>query len=166
MKNPCHDCGAKPGEFHKPNCDVERCPFCGGQLISCNCVYRMLGKEFGWTYKPEIVKSNRRSSSDLVIPLDYTVSNPLGDGRTMFSHPTDGLPEKVYNEGLTPEMQKRWEELLAKEGKLPLDGRVAGRSRVRRVRLLLLLRPRSQGRGRSGALGSMQQGPSRCRTRP
>jgi hypothetical protein len=31
------DCGARPGEFHRPDCDVEQCPYCGGQLISCDC---------------------------------------------------------------------------------------------------------------------------------
>lgn len=33
----CHDCGAKLGEFHHDNCDMEECPCCGFQLISCDC---------------------------------------------------------------------------------------------------------------------------------
>lgn len=34
----CHDCGASVGEPHHVGCDVERCPRCEGQLISCDCV--------------------------------------------------------------------------------------------------------------------------------
>lgn len=49
----CHDCGAKEGEVHAYGCDMERCPFCGWQLISCDCAYRMLGLEDRWTYGPE-----------------------------------------------------------------------------------------------------------------
>lgn len=33
----CHDCGCMPGQFHYGGCDVERCPVCGMQLISCDC---------------------------------------------------------------------------------------------------------------------------------
>jgi hypothetical protein len=33
----CPDCGAKAGEFHRPGCDIEQCPYCGQQLISCDC---------------------------------------------------------------------------------------------------------------------------------
>jgi hypothetical protein len=36
---PCHDCRVLKGEFHVPSCDVEECPVCGGQLISCDCEF-------------------------------------------------------------------------------------------------------------------------------
>ena len=32
---PCHDCGAMPGEYHHCGCDVEECPICHGQFLSC-----------------------------------------------------------------------------------------------------------------------------------
>lgn len=33
----CHDCNIKHGGKHHPGCDVERCPRCKGQLITCGC---------------------------------------------------------------------------------------------------------------------------------
>ena len=41
----CRDCGVAEGELHDFGCDMEKCPFCGGQLVSCRCVYKVLGIE-------------------------------------------------------------------------------------------------------------------------
>lgn len=37
IKPNCHDCAARIGEFHVPNCDVEECPNCKGQMLGCGC---------------------------------------------------------------------------------------------------------------------------------
>lgn len=33
----CHDCGVERGRMHHRKCDMETCPRCLGQLISCEC---------------------------------------------------------------------------------------------------------------------------------
>lgn len=35
----CGDCGVRPGGFHHLGCDVQRCPLCAGQMISCGCQF-------------------------------------------------------------------------------------------------------------------------------
>ena len=41
-KKTCHNCGVETGKFHELGCDMEECPFCRGQLISCDCCYEYL----------------------------------------------------------------------------------------------------------------------------
>ena len=38
----CPDCGARTQELHDLFCTKERCPFCGGQLMSCDCIRSVL----------------------------------------------------------------------------------------------------------------------------
>jgi hypothetical protein len=50
-KRPCHDCAVVKGLFHVVGCDVERCPLCGGQVISCDCPYDGDDKEVEAEYE-------------------------------------------------------------------------------------------------------------------
>jgi hypothetical protein len=45
----CPECGARPGTLHQPDCDIERCPNCGGQFISCGCPARSQGRRLPWS---------------------------------------------------------------------------------------------------------------------
>lgn len=38
----CPDCGVANGNLHDLFCTKERCPFCGNQLITCNCIHEVL----------------------------------------------------------------------------------------------------------------------------
>lgn len=50
----CHDCGVPEGAIHEYGCDMEICPFCGHQLLSCDCCYEFLAIDVSpgsWAYK-------------------------------------------------------------------------------------------------------------------
>lgn len=38
---PCGDCGVIKEEYHVFGCDIERCPKCGRQYITCNCLPKL-----------------------------------------------------------------------------------------------------------------------------
>ncbi len=39
----CPDCEVEEGQTHELYCEFEWCPFCAGQLSSCDCAYTILG---------------------------------------------------------------------------------------------------------------------------
>ena len=41
----CPACHAGTGEVHELGCPVEICPWCGGQLVHCDCRFEKLGRE-------------------------------------------------------------------------------------------------------------------------
>lgn len=36
---PCGDCAVLKDQLHVPSCDIEECPCCGEQVLSCDCDY-------------------------------------------------------------------------------------------------------------------------------
>ena len=43
----CGDCGTVRGGWHHPGCDMQPCPACGRQLISCGCRFDEDGPDVG-----------------------------------------------------------------------------------------------------------------------
>ena len=95
----CHDCNVMEGEIHKDGCDMERCPFCGGQLISCSCIYEI---HYGDVYQPS------KWVADNAHPTGHFVR-----------HPTNGLPQEVYENGPPDDVCEAFEKALQEKGRVP-----------------------------------------------
>ncbi len=65
----CGDCGTKEGQLHILGCDMERCPFCGNQLISCQCGYKKLGIDVSpgsWAYSHGLTEAQQEDWEKLL----------------------------------------------------------------------------------------------------
>ena len=64
----CRDCQAEEGSFHDFFCTKERCPFCFGQLASCDCIRTVL------KLSPEECTTVDEYVDDFVEPLKSIVA--------------------------------------------------------------------------------------------
>jgi hypothetical protein len=65
----CGDCGTKEGQLHILGCDMERCPFCGNQLISCQCGYKKPGIDVSpgsWAYSHGLTEAQQEDWEKLL----------------------------------------------------------------------------------------------------
>lgn len=99
----CHDCDCQEGELHQPGCDMEACPFCGGQLIACGCIYKLCGF-------PDYKGFNEQMAG-------MTHEEGLVYLRTA-DHESYGLPKNIYEKGPPKKMVKEFGKLLEEKGRI------------------------------------------------
>lgn len=95
----CPDCAVSPGSIHKPGCDVERCPACGGQRLSCDC--RTKRKPLPWTGEWPGVAECREFGWYAYCPGNGTGWCPCGKDHPGATEDLNRLyVEAVWNAGL------------------------------------------------------------------
>lgn len=66
----CGDCAAPPRGYHHLGCDLEPCPACGGQLLSCGCL------DGGWELRDGSGRLLAREGPDPALLAELGASSP------------------------------------------------------------------------------------------
>ena len=112
MNRNCHDCNCEEGEFHLPGCDMERCPFCGTQLISCRCCYELLNIDISkgtWAYsygltEEQIKEWEKKLEKKGKIPY-VIIPNLCGLCGEQWPE-SFGVPDEEWTKYVVPALQK------------------------------------------------------------
>lgn len=111
----CPDCHANEGALHAPGCDMERCPLCGGQIISCECSY----KHFYPKYERDFMRTRGFTDADREHVQNCTAPDWTCATCAELEIWTNGLPANVYVLGLHDDQQTEWNRILKAKGRIP-----------------------------------------------
>jgi hypothetical protein len=146
----CHDCGVREGQLHLDGCDVEECPRCGGQLISCECSESQLR---GFKRRPFILWPNLCARCGAKWPAMFLVPDKHWEKYIDPSHRRDEVCRKCF------------EEIVRLQGGDPASIRYTDMSKRVASYLARGAQTRSQGKDNAGrSLSTGQRGPTRSRT--
>jgi ankyrin repeat protein len=116
MIDTCPDCAVRNGELHELFCTKERCPFCGNQLITCDCIRSVLklSEDEQWALDeyvddtiPPLSNIMQRWEEALTrkgrVPFKAFPDDPIraayrGDADAMLRFLDDGFPPNAGNE--------------------------------------------------------------------
>lgn len=101
MKSICHGCVVKVGELHKLGCDVEVCPICGNQLITCSEEHFKLVEGGGYPRIPYIPRLSNCGVCGAISPDFFNVPDEEWD-----KYVIPQLQDKVLCKGCYKDMKK------------------------------------------------------------